>query len=368
MRKRERRNKIIRMGAYIFVFCFSLISLNLYKNNIYPSGTDDLSKISENSSSDLSNAENVIDEGVEFVDEQDMEEFYTFEKEYILKEPFAEDKVTQDYYVVKKGDTLLKISKDTGQDMNVIVENNPKLANGRIVVGDKIKIFSKNGIYYTIKRGDSLDKISQRYKVTKQEIQVANAFENDKIRSGDKIFIPNPDFAYVEKERRIKEARAKREKELRLARKNRREQEKRVARVMESERSKIKGNFVSPMDWHGVSSYFGTRYHPIYRKRIFHKGIDMKARIGESVYAAADGEVTFCGWMSGYGKLIIIKHDDGITTRYGHLSSINVQTGENVQRGQSIGETGATGNVTGPHLHFELRSGGNPVDPLKFIR
>ncbi len=123
-----------------------------------------------------------------------------------------------------------------------------------------------------------------------------------------------------------------------------------------------------PMEWHGVSSYFGTRYHPIYGKRIFHKGIDMKAKTGESIYAAAGGQVIFSGWMGGYGKLIIISHGDGLTTRYGHLNSINVENGTSVDKGQYIGESGATGNVTGPHLHFEVRKNGTPVDPLKYIR
>lgn len=368
MRKRERRNKIIKMGVYIFVFCFSLVALNLYKNNIYPSGTDDLAKVAEAQANGGTSPDNAIDEGVEIVDEKFMEEFYTFEKEYSLKIIPIKDTITQNYYVIKKGDTLLKISKATGQDMNVLVENNPKLANGKMKVGDRIKVLSKNGIYYTVKRGDSIDKIAKRYKVTKEELQVANAVEGNKIRAGEELFIPDPDFAYIEKERKIKEAKAKRAKELKLARKKQKEQEKRVAKVIDEERDKIKGNFGTPMEWHGVSSYFGTRYHPIYRKYIFHKGIDMKARTGESVYAASEGEVIFAGWMGGYGKLIIIKHDDGVTTRYGHLNSIDVSEGQNVSRGSFIGTTGATGNVTGPHLHFEVRKNGTPVNPLKFIR
>jgi murein DD-endopeptidase MepM/ murein hydrolase activator NlpD len=83
------------------------------------------------------------------------------------------------------------------------------------------------------------------------------------------------------------------------------------------------------------------------------------------VHAAADGEVFFASWRGGYGQCVILLHGGGMSTLYGHLSRIAVRPGEKVRRGQSIGAVGSTGLATGPHLHFELRRNGAPVNPLQ---
>jgi murein DD-endopeptidase MepM/ murein hydrolase activator NlpD len=115
-----------------------------------------------------------------------------------------------------------------------------------------------------------------------------------------------------------------------------------------------------------VTSGFGYRIHPILGRRRLHTGIDFGAPMGSPIYAAAAGEVFHAGWLGGYGRCIIILHGDGISTLYGHCSEIaeKVLPGKYVRRGQRIGNVGSTGFSTGPHLHFEVRKDGVPINPM----
>ncbi len=121
--------------------------------------------------------------------------------------------------------------------------------------------------------------------------------------------------------------------------------------------------------WPRISSGFGYRYHPILHRRRFHDGFDIPKPYGTPVYPARSGVVTMAGWHEGYGLLIEIRHANGESTRYGHLSKIFVHAGQRVQRGKTlIGRVGSTGLSTGPHLHFEVRDRhGNPVNPKTAI-
>lgn len=122
------------------------------------------------------------------------------------------------------------------------------------------------------------------------------------------------------------------------------------------------GGFARPA--HGpVTSGFGWRFHPILGTSRMHTGIDIGAAPGSPVYAAGAGEVLSAGWRGGYGRCIILLHGGEVATLYGHLSAIRVQAGQSVARGQVIGAVGSTGLSTGPHLHFEVRRNGVPVNP-----
>ncbi|WP_208352017.1 DUF5930 domain-containing protein [Pseudaestuariivita rosea] len=116
------------------------------------------------------------------------------------------------------------------------------------------------------------------------------------------------------------------------------------------------------------TSPFGFRRDPKTGGRRMHNGVDFAAPSGTPLYATADGVVTHAGWQSGYGRLVKIKHEFGIETRYAHLSAIRVKVGERVSRGDQIGDMGASGRVTGVHLHYEVRVGGNPVNPMTYIK
>ena len=117
-----------------------------------------------------------------------------------------------------------------------------------------------------------------------------------------------------------------------------------------------------------ISSEFGWRYHPIYKKLIFHEGVDISARLGTKVYASASGKVDKVVYSKcGYGNCIIIKHTYGYETLYAHLGTVLVKKGEIIKIGQLIGSVGSTGLSTGTHLHYEVHLNDNYEDPLAYF-
>lgn len=116
-----------------------------------------------------------------------------------------------------------------------------------------------------------------------------------------------------------------------------------------------------------TSSPFGWRMHPVLGYRRFHAGLDFGASYGSTIRAADSGTVIFAGWYGGYGRAVIIDHGNGITTLYGHSSELYVADGQAVERGQAIAAVGSTGLSTGPHLHFEVRRNGTPVNPGDYL-
>ena len=115
------------------------------------------------------------------------------------------------------------------------------------------------------------------------------------------------------------------------------------------------------------TSPFGVRMDPFAHEAAMHTGIDFRGEIGEPIHATAGGIVTVAGWTGGYGKMIEIDHGNGLATRYGHLSEIDVDIGQAVRTGAVIGKLGSTGRSTGPHLHYETRLNGEAVNPQKFL-
>ncbi|WP_088890658.1 peptidoglycan DD-metalloendopeptidase family protein [Leptolyngbya ohadii] len=116
-----------------------------------------------------------------------------------------------------------------------------------------------------------------------------------------------------------------------------------------------------------ITSSFGYRIHPILGYKRFHAGIDFGADTGSPIYAADSGVVLFAGWYGGYGQSVIIDHGNSLTTLYAHASELYVSEGQSIQQGQVIAAIGSTGLSTGPHLHFEVRQNGEPVDPLNYL-
>lgn len=117
----------------------------------------------------------------------------------------------------------------------------------------------------------------------------------------------------------------------------------------------------------GIGSGFGYRTHPITGTRRMHTGVDMHASQGDPIHACRAGIVVMAGWNGGYGNCVVIDHGDGMATLYGHQSRIAVHEGQMVHTGEVIGYVGSTGASTGPHLHFEVRINGNPVDPVPYL-
>lgn len=117
-----------------------------------------------------------------------------------------------------------------------------------------------------------------------------------------------------------------------------------------------------------VTSPYGYRIHPVYKTRKFHTGIDIGAGYGLNIVASADGTVTMATTNGGYGKCIIINHGSGLSTLYGHCSTLLVSVGDKVTKGQIIAKVGSTGVSTGPHLHYEVRVNGSTTDPIQYVK
>lgn len=115
------------------------------------------------------------------------------------------------------------------------------------------------------------------------------------------------------------------------------------------------------------SSSYGWRYDPFNGNRAFHEGLDFTANTGSPIFAAAGGIVVFSGQTNDYGNIVKLDHGAGLETRYAHASRLLVQSGQRVEKGQKIAEVGSTGRSTGPHLHYEIRLNGNPLDPRKYL-
>ena len=178
--------------------------------------------------------------------------------------------------------------------------------------------------------------------------------------------------AREEEARRLEEERRRREEEER-----RRQEEEAAAErdsaaepEAESDSGEEQQAGFAPLTWPAngpVTSPYGYRRHPIAGVDRLHAGIDIGAASGSPIVAAASGEVVYAGWYGGYGLAVVINHGDGYATLYAHQSSIAVTTGQQVGRGVVIGAVGTTGYSTGPHLHFEVRINGNPVDPMPYF-
>jgi murein DD-endopeptidase MepM/ murein hydrolase activator NlpD len=140
-----------------------------------------------------------------------------------------------------------------------------------------------------------------------------------------------------------------------------------VERFFDSQRSLLAS---TPAIWPvrgWVTSSFGQRISPFTGTLQMHEGLDIAARVGTPVKAAADGVVIYSGWKSDFGKLVTVDHGYGYRTRYGHLSRIYVTNGQRVRRGEALGAVGNTGKSTGPHLHYEVKVRGLPVNPKTYL-
>ena len=123
----------------------------------------------------------------------------------------------------------------------------------------------------------------------------------------------------------------------------------------------------SPLRYASITSAYGSRWHPVYGAVRFHAGLDMAAPYGTPVYATSSGVIIVAGSCGGYGQCVAIDHGGGVVTVYGHLSRVDVYPGRRIGSGQELGLVGSTGVSTGPHLHYEIRINGSPVNPRPYI-
>ncbi len=334
--------------------------------------------------------------------------FTTFEKEYnfVKEEKVEEDKkegekekekekpapppppkrAEQITYKVKKKDTIPAIAKRYGIKQDTILMNNKDALNNKMKVGDTITFPSIDGLYYKLEKNDTLAKIAKKYGISVVDIVDYNNINPKKLKAGSTIFLKGVTLQkYKDVEGRLIAAQQAKEDK----KKNKNKEKEKETEKPEKPPKETKGSppppppednddggrsaaysgagFAYPVRYAGVSSPFGNRYHPVLKRYILHTGVDLVAKY-VPLRAAKAGVVTFAGNMSGYGKIIIIRHDNGYETRYAHLSVISTNVGEHVNQGDLIGKTGNSGRTTGAHLHFEIRQNGVPKNPMKYLR
>ncbi len=257
-------------------------------------------------------------------------------------------------YQVQKGDTVWGIAKRFKLDLEDIIKANPGIDADRIQIGQELNLdipryflnlkLVRNETYEeSIPFDVQYEETSELYK-GQQQVKVEGK-EGKKLVEAQVIEVNG-----IEEERKVIREKVVLEPKTAVVERGTRERPRTLAY----------GEFVAPCRG-AVTSRFG------WRESGRHTGIDIGVPVGTSVKAADGGKVTFAGWLGGYGRLVIIDHENGYSTYYGHNSSLKVKAGERVYRGQVIALSGASGNVTGPHLHFEVRKNGVPVDPSKFI-
>lgn len=243
-------------------------------------------------------------------------------------------------YTVQKGDTLSEIAANHDTTIKAIKKIN-NINDDLIKIGQVIKI-PKTGIgggnddrlystiYHEVQPGDALSVLAKKYGVEIETIKLANNLHNNTIIIGQNLAIPH------------------------------------IKRNVNRPFKLARGAFIWPVIGR-VSSNYGYRIHPIRKKRHFHGGIDIAVALGTKIRAAAAGTIIQSGYISGFGKTIVIDHGEGVKTLYAHNSRLLVRAGKKVNLGQIIALSGSTGSSTGSHLDFRIYYNEKTVNPLKYL-
>ena len=300
------------------------------------------------------------------------------EKEKKKSAPPPPKRAEQITYKVKKKDTIPAIAKKYGVKQDTILMNNKNALNNKMKVGETITFPSIDGLYYKLEKNDTLSKIAKKYGISVVDIVDYNNINPKKLKAGTTIFLKG---VTLQKYKDVEDRLIAKEEKKKNKNKDKEKPEKTPKGTKgtppppppqdDDDGGKAAAysgaSFAYPVRYAGVSSPFGNRYHPVLKRYILHTGVDLVAKY-VPLRAAKAGVVTFAGNMSGYGKIIIIRHDNGYETRYAHLSVISTNVGEHVNQGDLIGKTGNSGRTTGAHLHFEIRQNGVPKNPMKYLR
>lgn len=233
-------------------------------------------------------------------------------------------------YSVEEGDSLWAISQKFDCDMDALMVLNDLNRNSILKIGREISIPGSGNNIHLIKAGETLWDIAASAGISVEELKKYNPGQDPKtLRIGDILKLPGG------------------------------------TRMVASQSSRgVKyADFILNWPLVGtITSYFG------WRSQGFHYGLDIAAESGKNIRAAAAGVVTYAGWKGNYGKAVMIQHEDGRETLYGHMQRVTVKSGQKVNRGQVIGLVGSTGHSTGPHVHFEVRKNGVCYNPMNYLR
>lgn len=227
-------------------------------------------------------------------------------------------------HIVLAGETLSGIAAKYNVDVATLLSANPQ-AGEMIYPGDQLIVLPERGVLHVVEAGDTLWGLANQYNVTTEAIMNANKRHDDRLAIGEKLIIPGGRH-----------------------------------RAAYTASRAIQARFIWPTSGEFTSPY-GYRWGRI------HAGIDVANDPATPVRAARAGRIVYAGWQSGYGNTVVIDHGSDYSTLYAHLHSFAVAVGNYVQTGQFIAYMGNTGNSTGTHLHFEIRVGDKPVNPMNYL-
>ncbi|MFH1077677.1 MAG: M23 family metallopeptidase [Patescibacteria group bacterium] len=271
-----------------------------------------------------------------------------------LENPTAPRTKTETY-IVEDGDSIGTIARKFGVDVGTILWSNNLTERQYIRPGDALRIPPVSGVLVTLKKGDTVSKLAARYDADAEEIMDANRISDETtLALGTELVIPGGrPPAQVQAVASI----ASRGSEPAVRSGSLSSNTKKPADVDTADLPSAR--LLWPTSGHIITQYYGWR----------HTGLDIDGDLTSPLYAAYDGIVTSAGWNSGgYGLQIVIKHPNGMTTRYAHASKLFVKSGDEVKRGEVIAMMGNTGRSTGSHLHFEVYVGNKRQNPLSYIR
>jgi murein DD-endopeptidase MepM/ murein hydrolase activator NlpD len=258
---------------------------------------------------------------------------WTVETETLTLESISKPRILlYDTYSIQRNDYIGSLAEKFGLNEDTLISLND-IKNARLIqIGQVLRIPNQDGILYTIKNGDTLDTIADKYKSDAIAIRFVNELFADEALPGTSVFIPGGRLDWME-------------------------------------RQEINGDlFIWPVTSRRITSPYGYREWPFGGGRQFHTGIDIGAGTGTPVRAAMSGRVSSAGWDRVLGNHIVISHHSGYRTLYGHLSVIRVRSGAYVGTGERIGDVGSTGVSTGPHLHFTVYKNGALVNPRTVLK
>ena len=259
-------------------------------------------------------------------------------------------------YTVQNGDSLWSIANSMNVEVDTLIGCNTL---GNVLRPNAIlRVPNQDGIFHKFKSGDTIEKVCTTYKVKIERIKQVNpTVDLTSLKPGSELFLPGARIEAAEPKETIEKKKDKATKT----------DSKKKSPKQSDKSINEGGGFKWPVAG-TITSNYGWRRHPITRRSDFHSAIDIKAPHGAPIRASRGGKVVYAGWMSGYGKTVVIEHSYGYSTLYGHCSSIEVNKGDSVSVNEVIARVGATGRATGAHVHFELRSGNRPVNPITYLK
>lgn len=247
-------------------------------------------------------------------------------------------------YTIESGDTLAGIASRFHLSINTLLSANNLTARSVLRVGQKITILPTDGVLHVVKRGEQLATIARQYQVSVNSVLAYNNVSPSRLAPGTTLIIPGG--------KPLSSGRPTSPPPTPTTRPGTAVTIPKVVAVDGGT------TLLWPTTSHRINQYFTYR----------HNGLDIHGVMGGPVYASDDGVVLESRWATGYGNMILIKHDNGLITRYGHSSKLLVTRGERIKRGQLIALVGSTGRSTGPHIHLEVIVNGRTVNPLKYTR